>query len=82
MADYMVCGSKYEMKMWDHLFKTKRKMCGVKIQLFSFSHGLSPLSSHDGFYLLFNVILSKGEFKMLIFSMKFTVHLYVVQCQL
>ena len=36
---------------------------------------------HGASYLLFNVVLSKGQLKILTINIKDIVHLYIVQCQ-
>ena len=47
------------------------------IKLFPFLCGLS--TCYDNFYWLFYVILSKEKLKILMTSMTFTIHLYLVQ---
>lgn len=58
---------------------TGKKMLSIN-EAFSFFHGRSIWNCYDVLYLLLNVVLSKGELKMLIFHMNFTMHIDV-QCQ-
>lgn len=63
------------------LVQKGRKQCLILIyiKLFPFLCGLSTCYDHS--YRLFNVILSKEKLKILMTSMTFTIHLYLVQGQ-